>query len=92
MSETTKEEAAPLKDELYERVQKVFDDFINPALQGHGGFADLVNVSDGWVHVQLGGGCRGCPGARMTMKQGIEVAVRDAVPEIKGVVDVTDHG
>ncbi len=76
---------------LREQVQAVFDEFINPALQGHGGFARLQKVENGNVYVELGGGCRGCPGARMTMRQGIETAIRDRVSGIESVVDVTDH-
>ncbi|MDZ4198154.1 MAG: NifU family protein [Kiritimatiellia bacterium] len=78
--------------ELESRVQAVFEASINPALQSHGGFVRLVKVEDGNVQVELGGGCRGCPGARMTMKQGIEAFLRESIPEIGQVLDVTDHG
>ena len=43
------------------------------------------------VYVRLSGGCQGCGLAKVTLSQGIEVALRDAVPEIESVVDVTDH-
>ncbi len=73
-------------------VEKIFDEFINPALNAHGGFANVVRVEQGDVYVELGGGCRGCPGARMTMRSGIEAALRERVPGIRRVVDATDHG
>ncbi len=81
----------PTDEDIQTRVQRVFDEWINPALRSHGGFANLVRVEDRKVFVELGGGCRGCPGARMTMRQGIEAAVRERVPEVAAVVDTTDH-
>ena len=39
----------------------------------------------------MGGGCQGCGSAAMTMKQGVEVAIREGVPEIENIHDATDH-
>jgi len=78
--------------ELETAAQAVFDEQINPALESHGGFARLVKVENGDVQVELGGGCRGCPGARATMRNGIEALLRERVPGIGRVVDVTQHG
>jgi len=72
-------------------VQQVFDTQINPAIAAHGGFVQLLDVKDGVAYVQLGGGCQGCGMADVTLKQGIVVAVKEAVPEIREVVDSTDH-
>lgn len=72
-------------------VQKVLDDEINPAVAAHGGFVTLLDVKDDVVYVALGGGCQGCGMVDVTLKQGIEVRVREAVPEIKAVIDSTDH-
>lgn len=82
----------PTDAEIEQGVRKVFDEYINPALQSHGGFARLVRVVNGDVQVELGGGCRGCPGARATMRQGIEAYLRELVPGIVSVTDVTNHG
>jgi Fe/S biogenesis protein NfuA len=78
-------------DPLASAIQKLMDDEINPALASHGGFAHLLDVRDGVVHVQLGGGCQGCGMANVTLKRGIEARIREALPEVKEVVDVTDH-
>ena len=51
----------------------------------------LLDVKDDVVYVALGGGCQGCGMVDVTLKQGIEVRVREAVPEIKAVIDSTDH-
>jgi Fe/S biogenesis protein NfuA len=50
-----------------------------------------VAVEEDTAYVRLGGGCVGCGMATVTLSQGIEVAITDAVPEVMRVVDVTDH-
>lgn len=76
---------------LAERVQQVIDEQLNPALAGHGGFVTMVGLEDNVVLVELGGGCQGCGMARVTLKQGVERMIREAVPEVAEVRDVTDH-
>lgn len=76
---------------MIEKIQKLFDEEITPALAGHGGGIELVKYENNILYVKLSGGCRGCPGARMTMKNGVERIVQNRFPEIKEVVDVTDH-
>ncbi len=62
---------------------------IRPFLQRDGGDVELVEVTeDGEVRVRLTGACGGCPMATMTLKHGVERAVREEVPEIKSVVAV----
>lgn len=75
-----------------ELVTKILAEDINPALGSHGGAAELVEVKDHKVYLRLSGGCRGCPGARMTMKNGIERVIISKVPSITEVIDVTNHG
>ena len=67
--------------ELKERVEKSLDT-IRPALMADGGNVELVDVEDGIVKVRLQGACGTCPSALMTLKQGIEVKVKEDVPEI----------
>ncbi len=74
-----------------ERVIHVLDQQINPAIAAHGGHAELVAVEDDTAYLRLSGGCQGCGMASVTLSQGIEVALRESVPEISRVVDVTDH-
>jgi Fe/S biogenesis protein NfuA len=73
------------------RVIAVLDEQINPSIAAHGGRADLVGLQEGIAYLQLSGGCQGCGMARATLSEGIEVSLREAVPELAGVVDVTDH-
>ena len=82
---------ADLTGPVAQRVMQVIDQQINPSIAMHGGSAQLVAVEDATAYVRLGGGCVGCGMATVTLSQGIEVAIKEAVPEITSVVDVTDH-
>jgi Fe/S biogenesis protein NfuA len=74
-----------------ERVTQLLDGHINPALASHGGFAQLVKVEGTAAHILMGGGCQGCAVSAMTLRDGIQAAILERVPEITEVVDTTDH-
>ncbi len=74
-----------------EALQRVLDDWINPAVADHGGRIDLVKVENETAYLRLEGGCQGCAMADLTLRQGVEVMIKERVPEIVAVVDVTDH-
>ena len=78
-------------DPLAAQVQSVIEHHVNPGIASHGGRAELVGVKDDVVYVALGGGCQGCSLASVTLNQGIEQILRQAIPRIKAVVDATDH-
>jgi Fe/S biogenesis protein NfuA len=80
-----------LTGDMAQRVLAVLEEQVNPSIAMHGGRADLVAVEQDVVYLRLSGGCQGCGLATVTLSQGIEVALRDALPEIVSVVDVTDH-
>jgi Fe-S cluster biogenesis protein NfuA len=61
---------------------------IKPALQADGGDVELVDVTDGVVKLRLTGACSGCPMATITLKMGIERALKQQIPEVKEVVAV----
>ncbi len=82
---------ADLSGDLAQRIIQVLEQQINPSIAAHGGRADLVAVEDDSVFLRLSGGCAGCGMAAVTLSQGIEVALRESVPEITRVIDVTDH-
>ena len=82
---------APDDDALYERVANLFDHEVNPMVARHGGRVELIDVQDAVVMVRMGGGCQGCGMADVTLRQGIEAMLHEHVPEVKGVVDITDH-
>ena len=92
---TTPTAAAPSNPDLSspeaQAIQKIIAEKINPGVAGHGGHVTLVDVKDDMVYLRLGGGCQGCGQVDVTLKQGIEVMIKESVPSIKGVLDVTDH-
>ncbi|HKZ07931.1 MAG TPA: NifU family protein [Methylomirabilota bacterium] len=77
--------------DLKTRVQELIDNMINPAVAGHGGFVDLIDVKDNKVYLQMGGGCQGCGAADVTLKSGIERLIKEELPEVEEVLDTTDH-
>ena len=76
---------------LAERVREVLDSQINPAIASHGGAITLVDVQDTEIYLEMSGGCQGCAMSRMTLRQGVERMVLQAIPEITIIHDVTDH-
>ena len=74
-----------------EKVTQLLEKAVNPALAAHGGFATLERVEGDTAYVTMGGGCQGCAVSAITLREGIEAAIKSAVPEITEVVDTTDH-
>lgn len=81
----------PPAEVIREKVQVVIDREILPAVRSHGGLIRLLDVQGNTVFLQMGGGCQGCASADTTLKQGVEVAIRNAVPEVGDILDTTDH-
>jgi Fe-S cluster biogenesis protein NfuA len=78
-------------DSIYDAVAEIFRTQINPAVAQHGGRIDLIDVQDATVVVRLMGGCQGCGMANVTLRQGVEAALKRLVPAVRGIKDVTDH-
>ena len=78
-------------DSVAADVQRILDDQINPQIAAHGGFVTLLEVKDETAFITMGGGCQGCGMADLTLKQGVEQAILDAVPTVTRVLDSTDH-
>ncbi len=77
--------------DLARRVMLVLDRDVNPNIAAHGGHAELAGIEGQTAYLRLGGGCQGCGMAAVTLSQGIQIAITQAIPEIVHVVDVTDH-
>ncbi len=84
-------DAAAPAGELADRVRQVLDTEVNPAVAAHGGAINLVDVQGTEVFIEMAGGCQGCAMSRMTLRQGVERMVSQAVPEVTEIHDVTDH-
>jgi Fe/S biogenesis protein NfuA len=76
---------------LADRVQQVLDELVNPRIAAHGGAVELVDVADSTVYVRMSGGCQGCSASAATLRMGVERMVKDEVPEVQELVDLTDH-
>lgn len=81
----------PPASEIREKIQHLLDTEINPAVAMHGGYIRLIDVQGNVVYIQMSGGCQGCGMADVTLKQGIEAMIREVVPEVGEILDVTDH-
>ena len=75
-----------------ERVNYLLYTEINPGLASHGGEVSLVEITEDLIAIlRFGGGCQGCSAVEMTLKDGVELTLLSKIPELKGVVDETDH-
>lgn len=88
-----KKQDLPADASMTDRLRRFFDNAVNPALAGHGGSAEVVEVTaDGIVRVRFSGGCNGCSMVGATLREGIEVQLNQAFPGmIREVQDVTEH-
>ncbi len=84
-------ETSTVEGPLAEKLQQIINEQINPALALHGGFISLIDVKDSTAFIELGGGCKGCGMVDVTLKQGIEVMIKQNLPEITEILDTTDH-
>jgi Fe/S biogenesis protein NfuA len=82
---------ADLSSPTAQKILEILEQDVNPQIAMHGGWADLVAFDNGTAYVRMSGGCQGCGLAKVTLSQGIAVAIQDAIPEVREIVDVTDH-
>jgi NFU1 iron-sulfur cluster scaffold homolog, mitochondrial len=88
-------DAAPQGDDdaaILAAVTGVLDRQANPAIARHGGHVSAERVENGVVHLRMSGGCQGCAASSATLRDGVETMLRAAVPGVREIVDVTDHG
>lgn len=64
---------------------------VNPGLASHGGMVSLAEIAEDFAVLQFGGGCQGCGMVDSTLKDGVEKTLKERIPELKGVRDITDH-
>jgi Fe/S biogenesis protein NfuA len=78
---------SPIED----KINYVLYSDINPGLAAHGGNVSLESFNDGVAILRFGGGCQGCGMVDMTLKEGVEKTLKEKIPELTAVRDVTDH-
>lgn len=84
-------ESLPSEGDLKWAIGDLLAREINPAVASHGGYVELIDVKSNNVYLRLGGGCQGCGAADVTLKHGIEKAIRQLVPRVGEILDTTDH-
>ena len=72
-------------------IDSLLKEKINPSIASHGGRVSLVDVKDNIMFVQMEGGCQGCAASAVTLRQGIEATVKNTIPQIEEIIDITDH-
>lgn len=77
--------------EIRQAVEELLEREVNPSVASHGGKISVVEVRDGDLYIAMSGGCQGCAASQVTLKQGVEVMVRRVVPEVREIIDATDH-
>jgi len=85
------EKTPPSAGDIFDEVEKVLASRVNPGVATHGGRVELVDVKGTAVYLRMSGGCQGCGAANVTLRQGIEKAIRARIPEVTEIIDVTDH-
>ena len=76
---------------LFDQVNELIRNDVNPSIASHGGIITLHSVKDGKAYVTMGGGCQGCSASSVTLKQGVESYIVAKVDEINEIVDLTNH-
>ena len=84
-------ETLPSEGDIQKQVQQVLDTEINPAVAAHGGHVSLLDVKANRIYLEFGGGCQGCGMVDVTLKHGVEKAIREKIPAIGQILDTTDH-
>lgn len=73
------------------KIDSLLEEQVRPGLAAHGGDVEVIDVDNDQVFLKLTGGCHGCSASSATLKQGIEKVIKQNFPEIKDVIDLTDH-
>ena len=81
----------PEEEKLREAVDRILQTQVNPAVASHGGAISLLDVHGNTIFLQMSGGCQGCASASVTLRQGVEQTLREQIPGVGDVVDVSDH-
>ena len=87
IDENIKEEESHL-DEIEQKIVKILDQKIRPAVARDGGDIKFKEYKDGVVKVQLQGSCSGCPSSTMTLKKGVQNLLCHYLPEVKEVIAI----
>ncbi len=74
--------------EIEQKIVKILDEEIRPAVAQDGGDISFEKFEDGFVYLRMQGACSGCPSSMMTLKMGVETRLRESIPEVQEVIPV----
>jgi Fe-S cluster biogenesis protein NfuA len=81
----------PAEEEIRDQLQVILDTEVNPGVAAHSGHITLESVTGNTISIKMGGGCQGCSAADLTLRRGVHLAFRKAVPTLGAIYDATDH-
>jgi Fe-S cluster biogenesis protein NfuA len=88
------EEASEVPVNIYgdieQKIIKILDEYIRPAVEGDGGAIHFKSFENGAVTVTLKGACHGCPSTNTTLKMGVQNLLREMLPEVENVITETE--
>ena len=80
-----------IDEDVLTSVQRILEDKINPSIASHGGHVSLVDLKDNIMFLQMEGGCQGCAASSVTLREGIEKMIKEELPQIEEIIDITNH-
>lgn len=78
------------QEQIVENITQVLEEYVAPAVAGHGGEVNFVSFEDGKVLLEMSGACSGCAGSTMTLKYGVENMLTQMIPEVQTVEGFDD--
>ena len=76
---------------MLRKLELLFDKEVRPSLAGHGGDVEIVDLDNDILYIRFHGGCQGCSSSKVTLSEGIQKLIKNTFPNIKDVVDITEH-
>ncbi len=89
--DSKKQSVSQHQDPFLNKVEEILDEQIRPFLQMHGGGVEIIEYKENKLFMKMFGGCQGCASSSATLKDGIEIVLKNEFEEIQEVVDLTDH-
>ena len=91
LGEPPDESGCERDDAMLVAVRALLDSRINPSIASHGGHITAERMSGATLYLRMSGGCQGCAASKLTLRGGVERMLRAALPELREIVDLTDH-
>ena len=81
----------PVESEIEMKISDLLNTTVNPQIASHGGNIQVVSIDANVLYIEMSGGCQGCSASKYTLQHGVEQQIKSQFPEIKSIVDTTNH-